>query len=164
MTLLSACMAMPLPIYEKPPFWSDPAALHFLHEGVTTRAEVEAALGVPAVRRADDRVWAYAEAQTRGAIVGGGGGPLVAEHLLLIAFDAHGVVIGRGIFQDSHGCMRTGICFASHWGPYTDQVPKSGMGGSPQLTAIDFYAISLGAESERRESFEPQVGICRLFL
>lgn len=150
--MCQACLPLPVPVYERPPYWASPTGLKFLHDHETTKAQARAALGSPDVRRADDRVWVYGGTQTRGAVLPGGN--IVARHLLVIMFDEGGLLTTRGIFDDAYGCLRTGVCFSSHW--YE--------GGEPVVQAVDFFQVAVGGRAARALSYEPPVGSCRFYV
>lgn len=158
--VLSGCI-MPVPYYEKPPFWSQPDNLRFIKQGRTDKNEVLARLGMPAVRRADDCVWAYGEGQIRGVLLSSsGGGALEEQHVLLIAFDTENVVRTLGIYQDTHGCVSTGICFNTHWGSVTNRAQIDEF----VLEAVDFFEIATGSSARVALDFELPTEGCRLYL
>jgi hypothetical protein len=94
--LTSGCI--PVPIQEEQPFSED--VLAFLEVGVTTRETVESRLGKPGAERAGSSVDVYLGYRTTAVLLSPVGvGETGTDHLLIVRYDAHGLVQDYTVFR-----------------------------------------------------------------
>jgi hypothetical protein len=170
--VLSGCV--PIPWKSDQPRFSEQELKTFTL-GVSTREDVQAALGKPDLTRRDNRLWIYGWEQHHGKLAGVtivGNPPLVGPvpvwlplyssyHVLFITFDATGALRGidlKGGEMDwkygSESCRQDGVC-ARDWKYFA---------GSARLDDSVTIITASHREDDHAKHFVPGITTCGVYL